>query len=125
MPPALEAAFSRLARQGASAALARVSSGEFNRLGLTPRMSLARSRPSALSCGSHSADLGKPAALAKAFDPAPMRTLFDMAREGARCQLQGIGKVAGLAAAPQGCDLNAMFADHRGKDDIIGKIAEA
>ena len=38
LAPALEAAFSRRARQGASAALARVSSGdEFNRLGLTPR----------------------------------------------------------------------------------------
>ena len=37
----------------------------------------------------HSADLGKPSALAAAFDPAPMRTYFAMGGEGLRCQVQG------------------------------------
>src|SRR5436190_13139264 len=41
VPPALDAAFLSVARQGASAALARVSSGgEFNRLGLTREMTV-------------------------------------------------------------------------------------
>jgi Zn-dependent protease with chaperone function len=125
VPPALEAAFSRLGRQDASAAFARVSSGEYNRLGLTPELTLAVIASVGLFLWVHSSDLGKPSALAKAFDPAPMRTYFDMAGEGVRCQLQGIGMVAGLAAAPENCDLNTMLADYRGKGGIFGKLADA
>jgi Zn-dependent protease with chaperone function len=125
VPPALEAAFSRLARQDAGAALARVSSGEYNRLGLTPELTLGAVAAIGLFLWVHSADLGRPSALVKAFDPAPMRTYFAMAREGLRCELQGFGSVAGLAAAPQACDLNAMLVDYRGKGGIFGKLADA
>jgi hypothetical protein len=112
-------------RQGADATLARVSAGEFNRLGLTPELTVGAVAAIGVFLWVHSADLGRPSALAKAFDPAPMRTYFAMAREGLRCQLQGIGSMTGLAAAPQGCDLNAMLGDHRGKGDVFGKLADA
>jgi Zn-dependent protease with chaperone function len=125
VPPGLEAAFSRLARQDAGAALARVSSSEYNRLGLTPELTLGAIAAIGLFLWVHSADLGRPSALAKAFDPAPMRTYFAMAREGVRCQLQGFGSVAGLAAAPQNCDLNEMLVDYRGKGGLFGKLADA
>ena len=92
MPPALEAAFLRSARQSANAAFARVSSGsEFNRLGLTREMSVGAVAAVGVFLWVHSADLRNPAALVKALDPAPMRTLFAMGGEQARCQMQGIG----------------------------------
>jgi Zn-dependent protease with chaperone function len=126
VPPALEAAFSQLARQDASAALARVSSSEYNRLGLTPELTLAVVAAIGLFLWVHKADLGRPSALAAAFDPAPLRTYFAMAREGARCQLHGFGWATGLIAAqPQNCDLNEMLAEYRGKDGIFGKLADA
>jgi Zn-dependent protease with chaperone function len=125
VPPALEAAFLRVSRQGASAALARVSSGEFNRLGLTPELTVGAVAAVAVFLWAHSADLGKPSALIAAFDPAPMRTFFDLGGEGMRCQLQGIGWAAGLAAKPQSCEPNEMLAAHRGKDNIFGKLANA
>ena len=62
-----------------SAALARVSSGgEFNRLGLTREMTVGAVAAIGVFLWAHSADLGNPAALAKAFDPAPVQTLFAM-----------------------------------------------
>ena len=95
--PGLEAALSLRARQGASAALARVSSGnEFNRLGLTPELTVGAVAAIGVFLWAHSADLRNPAALAKAFDPAPMRTLFAMGGEQARCQRQGIAGLIGL-----------------------------
>ena len=48
----------------------------------------------------HSADLGRPSALVAAFDPAPLRTYFGLAREEQRCQVQGLSWMIGLAAAP-------------------------
>ena len=85
-------------RQGAGAALARVSSGdEFNRLGLTREMTVGAVAAIGVFLWVHSADLGKPSALAEAFDPAPMRTFFAMGGEGLRCQMQGIGWLIGLA----------------------------
>ena len=102
--PALEAGFLRGARQGASAAFARVSSGgEFNRLGLTREMSVGAVAAAGVFLWVHSADLGNPAALAKAFDPAPARALVAMGREVARCQRQGLGSLIGLAEKPTGC----------------------
>ncbi len=91
MAPALEAAFLRRARQGASAALARVSSGEFNRLGLTPELTVGAVAAIGVFLWAHSADLRNPAALVEALDPAPVRTLFAMGGEQARCLRQGIG----------------------------------
>jgi hypothetical protein len=123
-----EADYLRSARQGASVALSRVSSGEFNRLGLTPELTAGAVAAIGVFLWAHSADLGRPAALAAAFDPAPMRTYFAMGREGMRCQTQGIGWTIGLAAKPTGCDLtstNEMLAAHRGKDNIFGKLAES
>src|SRR4051812_31732358 len=123
--PALEPAYLRSARQGASAALARVSSGEFNRLGLTPELTLGAIAAIGVFLWVHSADLGRPSALAAAFDPAPLRTFFALGGEGQRCQVQGIGSLIGLAAPPQGCEPNEMLAAHRGKNDIFGKLADA
>ena len=63
---------------------------EFNRLGLTPEMSVGAVAAIGVFLWAHSADLRNPAALVKALDPAPMRTLFAMGEEQARCQRQGI-----------------------------------
>jgi Zn-dependent protease with chaperone function len=126
--PTREADYLRSARQGASAALSRVSSGEFNRLGLTPELTAGAVAAIGVFLWAHSADLARPSALAKAFDPAPLRTYFAMGGEGMRCQMQGIGWTIGLAAKPTGCDLtstNEMLAAHRGKDNIFGKLADS
>jgi len=126
VPPGLEAAYLQLARQDAGAAVARVSASEFNRLGLTPELTLGAVAAIGVFLWAHSADLRNPSALAKAFDPASMRTYFDISKEQLRCQLQGVGWATKLVAAkPTGCSPHEMLADHRGKDDIFGKIANA
>jgi Zn-dependent protease with chaperone function len=128
---ALEPEYLRAARQGANAALARVSVGrEFNRLGLTREMSLGAVAAVGVFLWAHSADLRNPAVLAKSLDPAPMRTLFAMQAEQARCQRQGIGReVSGLigqAAKPVDCsDFDKMLAAHTGDDGLIGQIARS
>jgi Zn-dependent protease with chaperone function len=124
--PALEAGFLRGARQGASATFARVSSGgEFNRLGLTREMSVGAVAAAGVFLWVHSADLGNPAALAKAFDPAPARALVAMGREVARCQRQGLGSLIGLAEKPTGCSEADLLAAHVGEDGLFGKLAES
>jgi hypothetical protein len=123
--PALEAAFLGDARQSVSAALARVSSdNEFNRLGLTREMSVGAIAAVGVFLRVHSADLRNPAALTKAFDPAPVRTFFAMAGEGRRCLWQGLGSVIGLAKKPTDCDLDKRFAAYRDNDGVIGAIAD-
>jgi hypothetical protein len=122
--PAFEAALPR-ARQGANAALARVSSGEFNRLGLTPELTVGAVAAIGVFLWAHSADLGRPAALAAAFDPAPLRTYFAMAADLPRCELQGIAALLGRAAPPEGCDPSSQLAAHRGEGGIFGKLADA
>jgi Zn-dependent protease with chaperone function len=125
VPPALEAAFLQLARQDASAALPRVSASELNRPGLTPELTMGAIAAIGLFLWVHSADLGRPAALAAAFDPAPLRTFFDMGRVLARCELQAFRLVIGpLAAKPQDCDPDAMLAADRVKFNIFGKLAD-
>jgi Zn-dependent protease with chaperone function len=121
----LDAAFLRSARQGANAALARVSSGEFNRLGLTPELTVGAVAAIGVFLWAHSADLSRPSALAAAFDLAPMRTYFAMAADLPRCQLQGIGALLGWAEMPTGCDPNSQLAAHRGESGIFGKLADA
>jgi hypothetical protein len=121
----VEAAFLRDARQSVSAALARVSSdNEFNRLGLTREMSVGAIAAVGVFLWVHSADLRNPAALTKAFDPAPVRTFFAMAGEGRRCLWQGLGSVIGLAGKPTDCDLDKRFAAYRDNDGVIGAIAD-
>src|SRR5262249_32362747 len=106
--------------------LARVSSGtEFNRLGLTPEMSMGAIAAVGVFLWVHSADLGKPSALLKALDPGSVGTLLALGGEGARCQMQGLGSVVGLAAKPTGCEVDEMLAPHRGEDGLIGKLAES
>jgi hypothetical protein len=125
VPPALEAAFSQLARRDARAAPPRVSSSEPNRPGLTPELTLGAIAAIGLFLWVHSADLGKPAALAAAFDPAPLRTFFDMGATLARCELQAFKLVTGpLSAKPQDCDPNAMLAADRLKFNFFGKLAD-
>jgi Zn-dependent protease with chaperone function len=121
--PPLEAALR--AQRGASAALARVSSGEFNRLGLTPELTMGMVAAIGVFLWTHSADLGKPSALVAAFDPAPLRTYFGLAREQQRCLVQGLGWTFGLATHPEGCEPNEMLAAHRGESNIFGKVADA
>jgi Zn-dependent protease with chaperone function len=125
--PGLEAVSLLRARQNASAALARVSSGhnEFNRLGLTREMSVGAVAAVGVFVWIHSADLGNPAALIKAFDPAPMRTLFAAAGEAAQCERQGIGWYFGLAAKPTGCDeVETKLRAHHGENGLFGKLAQ-
>src|SRR5262245_8827668 len=126
--PGLEAAFLRRAGQSANAAFARVSSdrNEFNRLGLTREMSVGAVAAVGVFLWVHSADLGKPAALLEACDPASMRTLFAAAGEAAQCQRQGIGSLLGLAARPAACDdVEAMVAAHRGKSARIDRLVDS
>jgi hypothetical protein len=124
--PALETAFVHRARQLATAAHARVSpSDEFNRLGLTNEMSVGAVAAVGVFLWAHAADLGKPAALAKAFDLASVKTMFAMGGEGARCQMQGIGWFIGMAAKPTNCDMDQMLAPHRGNDGLFGKLADS
>ena len=128
LAPVLETAFLRRARQGASAALARVSSGdEFNRLGLTREMTVGAVAAIGVFLWFHSGDLGKPSALADAFDPAPMRTFFAMGGEGMRCQVQGIGSLIGLAEKPTGCEqqmIDGMLAPHGGEGNVLGMLVD-
>ena len=125
---ALEPAYLRSARQSANAALARVSSGSgFNRLGLTPEMSMGAVAAIGVFLWVHSADLRNPAALVKALDPAPMQTLFAMGGEQARCQRQGIMReLTGPGAQPVDCsDFYKMLEAHSGDDGLIGQIAKS
>ena len=117
----------RTARQSASAAFTRVSSGdhEFNRLGLTREMSVGAVAAIAVFLWMNSANLGRPAELVKALDPGSMQTLFALAGDGARCQRQGIGALIGLAAKPTGCEMDEMLAPYRDKGGTIGKMANA
>jgi hypothetical protein len=117
----------RSARQSANAAFARVSSGsELNRLGLTREMSVGAVAAIGVFLWVHGADLRNPAALAKAFDPAPVRTLLALGGEQARCQRQGIGALIGQAAKPVDCsDLYKMLAAHSGDAGLIGQIAKS
>jgi Zn-dependent protease with chaperone function len=122
--PPLEAALQ--AQRGTSAALARVSSGEYNRLGLTPELTGGMVVAIGAFLWAHSADLGRPSALIAAFDPAPLRTYFTMAREQSRCLVHGLSWSFGLVATkPQLCEPSEMLAAQKGKGDIFGKIADA
>jgi Zn-dependent protease with chaperone function len=123
----LEPEYLRTARQSANAAMARVSSGsEFNRFGLTPEMSVGAVAAVGVFLWVHSADLRNPAALAEAFDPAPVRTLLALGGENAKCQRQGILGVIGQADKPVDCsDLFKMLAEHTGDDGLIGKLARS
>jgi Zn-dependent protease with chaperone function len=125
----LETAFRARARQGAGAALQRVSSGdEFNRLGLTREMTLGACAALGAFLWMHGADLGRPAALAAALDPAPLRTFFAAGGVGLRCQVQGLGWLAGLAEMPTDCSvqsMNEMLAGYRGHGGMIGMMADS
>ena len=126
--PAREADYLRSARQSANAALARVSSArEFNRLGLMREMSVGAVAAVSVFLWAHSADLRNPAGLVKDFDPAPVRTLFAMEAEQARCLRQGIiGALTGQSVKPVDCsDLNKMLVAHSGDDGLIGRLARS
>lgn len=123
--PALEAAFTKLSRQSTVAGLERVHATEFNRLGLTPELTMGAIAAIGVFLFEYRTDLGNPSALAAAFDPAPMRTYFAMSREGLRCNVQGLGWTFGLTSKPQACGLHDMLAGHHGESGIFGKIADA
>jgi Zn-dependent protease with chaperone function len=120
--PALAAA---AAQQAESAHFARANPGGFNRLGLTPELTLGAIAAIGVFLWTHAADLTRPAALASALDPAPWRTFFDLGREGTRCQTQGLAWVAGRAEHPEHCDPGSMLAGHRGEANMFGKMADA
>jgi len=125
--PGLEAALLLRERQRAgAAALARVSSDEYNRLGLTPELTVGAVAAIGVFLWAHSADLRNPAALVETFDPAPLRTLFAMGAEQAKCLRQGIAGQIGQPAKPVDCgDLYKMLAEHSGDAGLIGKIAKS
>jgi Zn-dependent protease with chaperone function len=126
--PGLEAALSLRERQRAAgaAALARVSSDEYNRLGLTPELTVGAVAAIGVFLWAHSADLRNPGALAEAFDPAPLRTLFAMGAEQAKCLRQGLAGQIGQPAKPVDCsDLDKMLTEHSGDGGLIGKIAKS
>jgi len=125
--PASEPEYMRSARQGASATVAHATYSDYNRLGLTPEMTLGAVAAIGVFFWAHGADLAKPARLAAVFDPAPLRTYFEMGREGTHCLTQGIGWNFGLAAKPTDCDTpyEKTLAAHRGKNSLFGKIADA
>jgi Zn-dependent protease with chaperone function len=126
LPPTLETAFGRRTRQSAVAALANVSSSdEFNRLGLTREMTFGAIAAIGVFLWAHSADLTKPTALARALDPAPLQTFFAMGGQGMRCEMQGIGSLAGLAEKPTNCEMasiDEMLAPHSGENNILGML---
>jgi Zn-dependent protease with chaperone function len=124
--PTRETAFVQRARQLAMTAAAPVSpSHEFNLLGLTNEMTVGAVAAIGVFLWVHGAELGKPDAFVEALDPASVQTLFAMGGEGARCQMQGIGSLIGVASKPTDCDLDGMLAPHRGKEGLLGKLAES
>ena len=125
---ASEPDYLRAARQGAGVALAPEPSGWFNRLGLTPELTLGITAAIGVFVWFYGAEFARPSRLAMAFDPAPLRDFFTLGRQGVRCQTQGIGSTIGLAAKPTDCDKNAyekQIAAHRGQNTRLGKIADA
>jgi Zn-dependent protease with chaperone function len=126
--PGLEAALLLRERQrtAGTAALARVSSGEYNRLGLTPELTVGAVAAIAVFLWAHSADLRNPAALVEALDPAPLRTLFAMGAEQAKCLRQGLAGQIGQPSEPADCSgLDKMLAEHKDDAGLIGKIAKS
>jgi hypothetical protein len=125
LPLGIDAAILGGARGRKGDALTRVSSGggDFNRLGLTPEMSVGAVAAIGVFLWVNSAALSNPSALAKALDPSSIRTLFSLAGEGARCQVQGVGSLFGMVAKPTGCDVDQMLAPFREKEGLIGKLA--
>lgn len=120
-PPAI-----RDARNGFRGALAPATfESDLNRLGLTWEETLGAVAAIGLFLWFHSADLTRPAALARALDPAPLRTFFAMGGEGLRCMMQGYGRAAGLGTNPVDCDttMNKLLAAHRGESNILGIMA--
>jgi Zn-dependent protease with chaperone function len=124
LAPTLESAFRSAPQRGG--ALVGASSAEgVNRLGLTREMTVGAVAALGVFFYMHGADLGRPSVLAEAFDPAPMRTFFAMAGEGALCQMQGIGWMIGLADEPTGCgqiSIDEMLAAHEGENNILGML---
>jgi hypothetical protein len=124
--PAREADYLRSARQSAKALARDSSDGELNRFGLTRELSVGAVAAVGVFLWAHSADLRNPAALAEAFDPAPVRTLLALFREQAQCQMQGIGGLIGQSAKPSDCSgLYKMLAAHSGDAGLIGYVARS
>ena len=74
----------------------------------------------------HSADLASRRHSSKPSTPLPWGRYSRWAGKQARCQMQGLGSVVGLAAKPTGCsEMDKMLAAHRGEDGLIGKLAES
>ena len=126
--PAVDAGFGSPARRNAGlGTMGAAGAAGFNRLGLTREMTFGAVAALGVFLWAHSPDLGRPAALAKAFDPAPLRSLFAMGGQGLSCQLQGFGWLVGIAEMPTGCDdiaIEDVFAAHRGENNVLGRFAD-
>jgi hypothetical protein len=99
----------------------------FNRLGLTPEMTLGALAALAVFGWVHRADLGRPAALGAALDPGSLRTVFASAGKGMSCQFRGIGSLINLAERPTDCGeemMSELLAHHRGRGGVHGQLAE-
>lgn len=119
----------RPAGRSTSAGLAGVSSeGGFNRLGLTWEMTVGAVAAMGVFLVAHRADLGKPSALAAAFDPAPLRMIFAMAGQAMSCSVLGTGALLGVGQSPTNCGLDSMSelaTVGRGESGLNGKLADA
>jgi hypothetical protein len=116
----------RDAHNGFAGALAPATfDSDLNRLGLTWEATVGAVAAIGVFLWFHSADLTKPAALARALDPAPLRTFFAMGGEGLRCQMQGYGRLAGLGTKPVDCDttMDKLLSAHKGESNILGIMA--
>ena len=126
--PDLAGAFGSRVRQAAGlGSVGAAAADGFNRLGLTREMTFGAVAACGVFLWMHGADIGRPAAFAKAFDPAPVRTLFAIGGQGMRCQVQGIAWLMGITEEPTECEVASMddiFNAHRGEENILGMIAE-
>ena len=110
-------------------ALTRVRGADgLNRLGMTTEMTIGAVIGLVAFGAVHAADLGKPRALAAAFDPAPMNLFLGIAGQGARCEIGGIAGLlaGGHSATPAACrpsSLQPSLAAHDKEWNLIGAMA--
>ncbi|MBM0206236.1 M48 family metalloprotease [Micromonospora sp. STR1s_5] len=109
-----------------SAAQTESSPDGFNRLGLTPELTLGALAALALFGWVHRADLGQPARLSAAVNPASLKAFFAAGGQGVTCQLQGMKWLVGFGQKPTECSeesMMEMFAPHAGRGGVSGQMA--
>jgi Zn-dependent protease with chaperone function len=99
-----------------------------NRFGLTWESSLGVLAAVALFVWMHGVAVLQPRAMAEAFDPRPLRAVFDLAGKGASCQVRGLLALAGgLPRMPADCSEAAIYrelAPYANGGGILGRLAQ-